>query len=189
MACGQNSSLATLSLLGFSCTPTSTTSCFCHGRAQDGEQVMPQHHCIPGQGKVNGNICPKVIFASLKSPGVSHGCAKPHHFCPSFGSCEVMSWAVLSWDPTVLHLKIVFQLFLWAMPLPDMTSERPLGPFPWCESELRLLRKPAKALLVLSFMRRRLLYLFHTDVTPETSILFWLFSTWWDCSACWLWNV
>lgn len=91
---------------------------------------MPQHLCVPGQGQVNGNICPKEIFAALKPAGVSHGCAKPHHFCPSPGSCEAMSWAVLSWDPVVLHLKIVFQSLLWAVPQGDVTSERPLGPFP-----------------------------------------------------------
>lgn len=167
-------------LAGIWLCPHQHTFCPWHGGAQDGEQGLSQHHCVPGQGKLNGSICPKEILASLKSPGVSHGCAKPHHFCPSLGSCEVMSWAVLSWDPVVLHLKIVFQSLLWAVPPGDMTSERPLGSFPWCGRELRLLRKPTKALLALSFARRRLLYLFHTDAHSHSRncILFWLFSTW-----------
>lgn len=187
MACGQNSSLATPSFCwDLAVPPPAPLSVHVMEKPK-----LASKWCLSttegnATGKLMGIFGQKEIFASLKPPGVSQGCAKPHHFQPSLGGCEVMSWAVLSWDPVLLHLKIIFQSLSWAV---VMGHQRGLWvlfldvvvSWGFWESQQRHCR--------LCLLQREDFYIYFTQMhtaTLETCILFWLFSTWWDCSACWL---
>lgn len=188
MACGQTSSLATLGLLGFACAPTSTTFCPCHGAARAGRKRCLRTTVSQGQGKLTGIFGQQkysppwnrlVLHMDVQSPITSapaSAAARSRAGLSLAGIPLCCVWrSAFSHSRGLCHQVIRHQRGLWVLFLDVGVS------WDFWESQQRH--------CCLCLLQGGDFYIYfiqmHT-VTLETGILFGLFSTWWDCSTCWL---